>query len=325
MSHPAIVVRSVAALLALIATCSMGTAARAEDPSPCALLEPAEVEAVIGPLAGPPFRASGGLPDQAGPACRYETPAFRAVELRVEWRDGGETFGIMNMLQGVVAEGGMKGVLTLSDGTELVGEWDEARVFMCCEFNALRGEQLVVIDISGSRATVEQAATLADAALRRLDQPLAVDEAAAIAAAESREPLRPKPRPACQLLPRVEAEAVIGAPLSGEPAGDGNACTYAWTPPGEGYELQMTLNVTWRGGFSELRLTQAAMGQAFAFLEAEGLNVEQEQASSESLDEVTVNMIGVLAVKSDVMLSIETGGMGSDIARALVAKAASAL
>ena len=56
------------------ATAAADLAATAPDPEdPCRLLEPAEVEAVLGaPLAGAPFRTgnpngdSGGLPDETG-------------------------------------------------------------------------------------------------------------------------------------------------------------------------------------------------------------------------------------------------------------------
>jgi hypothetical protein len=323
--HQRVPARAAAVLLAAIALWALsGIAARAADVSPCALLEPAEVEAVIGPLAGPPFRASGGLPDPEGGSCRYEAADLRAVELRVEWSDGGQAFGIMNMTQGVISEGGLEGVVTLSDGTELTGEWDEARVFMCCEFNALRGEQLVTVDISGSRATVEQAASLADAALRRLEQPLTVDDAAGIAAAEARDAERPARRPACELVPRAEAEVIIGTTLSADPSGDENECIYTFAA--DGFDQELALQVVWRGGFSEMRMTQAAMGQAFAFLESQGLELDEAQAEQDgTFDEESVNMLGVTAVRKDVMFSIETGGYANEVARALIAKAASKL
>lgn len=313
---------------AIVAACASLVAgeARAEDPSPCSLIEAAEVEAITGPLAGPPYRASGPFPDVNGDTCRYETPDLRSIGVRVEWRDGGETFAIINMTQGAISEGGLKGKLKLSDGTELVGEWDEARVFMCCEFNALRGEQLVVIDVGAAQATIEQAAALADAALLRIDEPLAVDDAAAIAAAEARDAARPQQRPVCDLVPRAAAEAIIGAPLAGDPVGDDSRCTYTFTAPSVGFEQEMELNVTWRGGFSEMRLIQSAMGQAFSMLQSEGLPIDDEaKRESAALDELSVNMIGVTAVKKDVMLSIETGGMGNDIAQALIEKAAAGL
>lgn len=311
--------------LGMLSGFASGSPAKAADPSPCELLQVAEVEAVIGPLAGPPFRAANGFPVPTGNSCRYETQALRAIDISVKWKDGGKAFGLMNMAQSIVSEGGLKHVVTLSDGTELTGEWDEARVFMCCEFDALRGEQLVKVNVSGSRATIEQAAALADSALKRLDQPVSLDEAAGIAAAEARANQRPKPRPVCELLTRAEAESIAGAPLLAEPAGNNNRCTYAWILPAEGYKYQITLSVTWHGGFSEMRMAQAAMGQAFSFLESEGLQLDQDQQASGAFDEEATNLVGVMVVKKDVLLSVETGGVGNDIAQAFIAKAASNL
>jgi hypothetical protein len=312
-------------LLVVCALALAGQAAAAEDP--CALLEPAEVEAVLGePLAGPPFRASNGLPDPEGASCRYETPAYRAIDLRVEWSNGGDVFGAMNIMSGIADDGGLKGILILSDGTTLRGEWDEARVFMCCEFNALRGDQLVVIDISGSRATVEQAATLADLAVKRLDQPLDVDGTAGLAAAAERIASRPAIVSACDLVPRTEAETLVGAPLLADPEGSEHACTYFWSPPGADYQEQLTLMVTWRGGLSEMRRTQSAIGQALSFMGSEGLPSDQIQESGTALFDVSAtSMIGVMAVRKDVMLSVETGGMGNDLASAFISAAAKKL
>lgn len=312
--------------LSLVLLCSLGwsAAARSANPSPCALLAPAEVEAVIGPLAGPPFRASRGFPNPNGDTCRYETPELRAVELRVEWQDGGESFAMMNMMQGVVDEGGLKNVVTLSDGTELVGEWDEARTFMCCEFEALRGEQLVAVDISGSRATLEQAAALADAAVKRLDAPLTVDDGAAVAAAREREDARPKPRPVCELVTRAEAEEIVGAPLLADPVGDERSCNYAWNAP-EGYEFELEMEVTWRGGFSELRQAQDAIGNSLSFFESQGVDLNMEQQANSDFDEEFASIVGLMAVRKDVLFNVDTGGMMNDVARAFLVKAASKL
>ena len=303
------------------ATASGSIGAPTKDP--CAYLTSAEVEAAVGPLSGPPFRARNGVPDANGDVCRYETAALRAIEVNVDWKDGGQTFGVMNVVQGVVDKGGLKGVLKTQEGTTLTGAWDEARLNSCCEFKALRGEQLVTVDIGASRATVEQAAKLADAAVRRLDKPLANDTTAGNKAAQAREAVRPKPRSACELLTRAEAEAITGAPLSADPVGSVDACTYAWAK--DGLEQQIKLNVLWRGGFSEMRSAQVAMGQALSFLKTQGLDAAQEQQSSAALDEDVTNIVGVMAVKKDVMFSAETGPFMTDVAHALIVKAASKL
>lgn len=216
-----------------------GTAgAQAADPqNPCGLLTAAEAETALGePLAGPPFRASNGQPDEQGDTCRYEAASFRSMVLRVEWKNGGQSFALMNLVGSIVADGWLKGVVTLSDGTTLRGEWDEARLSQCCEFDALRGDQLVVIDFGGSRAGVEQAASLADQAVKRLDQPLDVDDAAGRASAEEGAKTRPAIVSACDLVPRAEAETILGGPLAADPQGNEDSCDYSWVAKGTDYQ-----------------------------------------------------------------------------------------
>lgn len=296
-------------------------------PSPCGLLTAAEAETALGePLAGPPFRAFNGQPDLQGDTCRFETPSFRSIVLRVEWKNGGQSFALMNLIGSIVTGSGLKGVVTLSDGTKLRGEWDEARLSQCCEFNALRGDQLVVVDFSGSRASVEQAASLADQAVKRLDEPLNVDDAAALASAQERLKARPAIVPACDLVPRDEAETILGGPLAADPEGDESSCNYVWVASGTDYQQAMTLMVTWRGGLSEMRLTQSQMGQALEFITKEGFSADQSQQSDAGpFDETATSMLGVMGVRKDVLLSVETGGMGNDLATALIAAAAKKL
>jgi len=300
-------------------------ASAAPTKNPCTLLTATEVEVVLGPLATPPFRSNGGVPDVNGDVCRYETPAFRAIELSVKWTDGGHTFRIWDMAHGLVPADIPKGLVQTSEGTKLTGAWDDARVMSCCKFAALHGAQLVTVDVSSSRATVEQAAKLAGAAVQRLDKPLSADATVVSKEAEEHAALRPKARSVCELLTRAEAEAIAGAPMSTEPVGNANACTYKWVQSEGGLNHQMKLSVSWRGGFGEMRFAQSAMGDALSFLKSEGLDAAQEKQSGGALDEDATNIVGVMAVRKDVMLSVETGGFMNDIAHAFVAKAASKL
>jgi len=139
--------------------------------NPCSLLEPREVEAVLGgTLVGPPYRfdkTGKQGPAADGDACRYETAAYHFVEIEVEWTGGARMMKMYGTVQNLVDQK-MKGMLKLGDGSELTGEWDEAKVVNCCTFIAMRGDQVVTVDIAGSHATLEQAARIADAALKRI-------------------------------------------------------------------------------------------------------------------------------------------------------------
>ena len=317
--------RTVASDASAPPSAASGIASPAADASrdPCGLLTIAEVEAVLGPLAGPPFRATNGAANVAGESCRFETSTYRAIDLHVRWSDGSRELGIRNLAKGVVSKGGLKGALQISDGTTLTGEWDEAQVIQCCQLAALRGDRLVTIDVSGSRATIEQAARLADAALRRLPRPLTVDPAAGHASARARAAARPRPRPVCELVTRADAEAITRTRLLADPVGDDHSCTFAWALPDlADARHQLTLRVSWRGGFSHMRLAQSALGQGFAFLGSGGLDPDREHhPASESLDDMATNLVGVMAAEKDVLLTVETGGFMNDLAQAFVERA----
>jgi hypothetical protein len=233
--------------------------------------------------------------------------------------------GLLGMMSSALDNSGLKGIVTLSDGTTLHGAWDAARDFLCCEFNALRGDRLVVVDIGASRALMAQAASLADLAVQRLDQPLPSDGAAGVAAALEHDKTRPAIVSACTLVSRAEAETIVGAPLAAEPAGSDSSCHYSWSPQGTDYKQDFTLAVTWRGGLAEMRQAQAAIGQALSFLTSQGLAEQNQQSGGKMFDEHAESLIGVMGVRKDVLLSIETGGMNNDFAAAFIAAAAKKL
>ena len=305
---------------------ALGSTAAMAANNPCSLLSASEVEAVLGePLAGPPFRVNGYEASATGAACRYETKAFKAITVEVDWAHGGDAFGLMGMVSGVADAGGLKGVLTLADGTELKGSWDKAQMFMCCQFNALHGDQRVMVDISATKLTTKDAAGLADKAVQRLDQPLDVADDVGVAEAIARDKTRPVITSACSLVTRSEAEALVGAPLLADPEGDESGCTYVWTPAGGDYQQQISLLVTWRGGLGEMRATQAAIGVGLDMLADQGLDLTQDKGQAGPLfDAYSTSIIGVMAVRKDVLFSIESGPM-SDLAAQFIAAAAAKL
>ncbi|MBC7478363.1 MAG: hypothetical protein H7317_09765 [Pseudorhodobacter sp.] len=300
-----------------------GAIAQTATDNPCSLLTALEVEAVLGgPLAGPPYRANGNDPDTGGDTCRYRTADFRSIAVTVDWIYGADAFAMFSVVGNVVKDGGMGNVLTLSDGTDVTGSWDRAALFLCCEFNALRGDQRVDVDISGSEATVKQAAALADQAVQRLAAPLQIASNLGIAEAQAMDASRPVVRSACDLLARADAERLLGGPLFQDPQGKKNRCTYVWTPVGTKYQAQIELTVTWRGGFSEFRNTLSALEQGFARVTdtplADGSSSEDRPSV---FDAYSSYILGVVGVRKDVLLSIESGRKNDTAAKFLAAAA----
>ena len=320
-----LVLWAAACVAALILATGTAKADAADPHNPCGLVSEPEMVAVLGePLVGPASRERNGTPDPAGDSCRYEASKYRSITVTVDWEDGGRKLTMLGIISSADDQTALKGLVTLSDGTELHGAWDSAKDFMCCEFNALKGKALVVIDISSSAATLKQAASLADLAVQRLDTPLPAGDAAGLDRAMERAKARPAIISACALVPRAEAETILGAKLTADPEGDESSCQYAWTATGTDFEQQFKLPVTWRGGLSEMRQTQAAIGQGLSFLNLEGLSADQQQGN-DAFDEYAESIIGVMAVRKDVLLSIETGGMNNDLAKSFVVAAAKKL
>jgi hypothetical protein len=260
-------------------------------------------------------------PRPNGRNCRYEAPDRRSIQLSVTWDGGKELIAMMGSVKAMVEVAGLR-QLKLLDGTTVDGHWDQAAVNQCCEFNALRGDQVVTVDISGSRATIAQAASLADAAIQRLDQPLEIDGAAGIKAAQERATQRPKPRNVCDLVTRADAEAIAGVSLSQPPKGTNNSCRYTWPINAQSSIYELNLMVTWQEGFNEMRTTSTAVGNASSML---GMGKLQKHVAADHdsgpWDEFIQSIIGVSAVKGDVMVSVEGGPIQQNLQRAFVEKA----
>lgn len=305
-------------LAAEAATDAAANRAAGNRRDPCSLLTAAEVEAVLGPLVGPPFQAVGARPRPSKEECRYETAGFRAISVKVLWTGGAQMIGMMGAMQDVVKKAGLA-ELKLTDGSTVAGAWDEARVSQCCEFNALHGDQLVTVNVAGSHATLQQAARLADAAVKRLDGPLAVAGEDGIKAAQDHFLLRPKRRSVCDLLTRADAEAITRVALSAPPKGNEESCSYTWPLDAASSSYTIKLEVTWLDGFEAMRTTQSIVGNTSATI---GLGKPSGGKLDAGLwDEFSQSIIGVMAAKDDVLVSVESGPFKADTSRSFVSKA----
>ncbi len=325
---------------------------------PCNLLDPKEVEAVLGAaLAVPPYRAGNGTSDPrpSGNECVYETANFRYLTLEVTYRGGAQQYSMMGMVKGLLKGGAgkedvannVKKNFKLDDGTELTGEWDEATLIpmTCCIFAALRGDQLITIDFTATAATLRQAATLVDGAYKRMDHPLQIDGGGGVAAAKALDQKRPHPVEACSLLTRAEVEAILGA-LAADPIGHGqNGCTYKLPTPPQSVPLSYDLEIRWRGGYSQWRtdrhvsrIGMAAVMQTAADVAkemngplaerpAEKSNPDQKETSDsgapgDPAESVSDTGLSFAVVKKDVQVSVNDRFVDRQRAKALVAAVA---
>jgi hypothetical protein len=185
----------------------------ADRDDPCQLLSVAEVEAAIGPLAVPPYRAeeNDDAPFERGDSCRYVARDDRNLLLNVSFTGGTALLNMFGAVNEAVKQAtGGAGPGAGSDGAQVqtgggsvlhktdergdkgeklrrgsmpkeflpydipyAGEWDDVRVLGCCRLNTFLDDSAVVLDFSGSKLTPAQAVALVNKALLRLKTPIA--------------------------------------------------------------------------------------------------------------------------------------------------------
>jgi hypothetical protein len=236
---------------------------------PCSLLDPKEVEAVFGgPLGTAPYRGSNDNPVADGSDCVYRSANFQSIILSVEFDGGQQAYHIGDFVGNMVKGAGVvnektKKAMVSEDGSEIAGEWDEAKLtpFTCCVFNALRANQMISIDFTGSSATLKQAAGLVDAAFKRLDKPLSLDGGANVAAAKAFLKTRPARRDPCSVLSQAEAEAILGK-LIAPPTAQADSCSYELPSPPQSIRQIYELQYRWQGGNYDFRTDLQAAKRA---------------------------------------------------------------
>jgi hypothetical protein len=292
---------------------------------PCSLLEPKEVEAVLGaPLAVPPYRTGGNAPNGPsahGDNCAYETADFHQILLKVHFTDGAQAYNVGGYANKLIAghpDAATKKAFRLDDGTELPGEWDEARLtaMNCCLFWTMRGDQAIQIDFTGSDATLPQAAQLVNAAYRRIDKRLTIDGAAGVEAAKAHYKQRPQKVQTCKLLSRAEVEAIIGK-LTADPTGKDEDCDYSVADPAyPGVTLVHEVSIIWLDGYRNFRQAPHIAGIAMGALmantpfEKKAAAAQEREPAEESGPWLHAGdgSNGFMAVKKDVLVTVQTVG-----------------
>jgi hypothetical protein len=297
--------------------------ASASGADPCALLEVSEVEATLGKLAGPPYRVGGDGPEAGGSSCMYEAASGRSIKLGAMWEGAAAMFKMLGKPAAMAEGAGMKGKLPLPDGATFEGDWDEAKTVGCCLLYAMLGDQMVNLDFAATHLNMQQAATLVNASLKRLDKPLPINGGSGVEAALARAAKKPKPVPVCGLLTLDEAQAILG-PQTTAPTGSDTACTYAFTRmglDGQPRTYPLELKVSWSGGYGTIREEAQMAGQIMGTLMGSAPKGEKAaEAIPGPWDEAAVT-IDFMAVKKDVLMRIDLRIAPRDIAAKLVAKA----
>lgn len=140
-----------------------------QGPDPCALLTRAEAEAVLGPLAVPPYRSAGNSPlwDAHGESCSYFTGnGHRALTIMPVWSQGQMTFRMAAGVGAVAANA--TGVDAGMAADTLEGPWDDVMQDMQGMLRFLKGDRMLEVTWVTSNADWAGALRLAATAVGRL-------------------------------------------------------------------------------------------------------------------------------------------------------------
>lgn len=290
---------------------------------PCTLLSANEVEAAIGPLAGPPYREGNNGVDADGSRCIYDTRDLRSLKVDVTWADGASIMRMLGTPAAMADKADLRGKLPLPDGVTMTGEWDEARITGCCDISALRGDQLVQMNFVNTRLTTQQGVDLLNAALRRLDAPLKdIDGTAGNAAAERRQASRegrPKIVPACELVTVDDAKQLLGD-VEVLPVSNNQGCQYRKK---QGYGL-IDFRVAWERGYMTQREESDMAGKVMKGLmgdmakDPKDVKVEEYPGPWEQASVVAMSFC---AVRKDVRMCVDIRGTSLANAQAAVTRA----
>ena len=300
---------------------------KSPDPhDPCRLLEPKEVEAVLGaPLAGAPYLGgnpdgdSGPTPNPDGDVCWYYTANDSNLTIQADWKDAGAiNAGISANV--AKAEAATKGMLKLQDGTELTGDWDEAKMRGCCTLVAIQGDSMVEINFAGSlSATTEQAGELANKALGRLNKPLEISGQAGLKDALKHLLTRYTSEDPCSLWTNADITQLLGAP-KGEPTRSSNECDIRYTSKdGRGHELVAT--VTFINGYRGFRRDNATYGGFAKSINAAGISLRESKGVEGPWEAASDGAIQFNSVNKDAQIAVRHGGMSQDDLRAFIGHA----
>ena len=137
-----------------------------EGKHPCSLLTRAEAEAVLGPLAVDPYRASSYYPPLAhgtGHGCAYYTAGHNVFSIIPVWTGGEESF---KLEKGI---GGLIGIVAPQENVMFKGPWDAAQASGATgALLFLKGDRLLEVHYLTSSTDRGGAVRLAAQAIQRM-------------------------------------------------------------------------------------------------------------------------------------------------------------
>ena len=239
-------------------TASQTAAINANANDPCRYVTAEEAQPYVGPLVAPPYRVESdkSLPNPTGDGCLYRGRDGREITIQFS-PHGGLMAGtaarripaVMDrLLHNASGQAGSDdrgaGPASAVMGSAGPGPWDTSNWFPQGNLIAYKGDAVIMVDVGGADGGKDGAVDLGTKAINRLSQPLDYNGAKAVALAPK--PVRPVPP--CDLVPRDQAERILGH-LSASPQPDsaGTACTYH-VASGDG-NVSYKMGISWTQGY----------------------------------------------------------------------------
>jgi hypothetical protein len=137
------------------------------DGDACSLLTRAEAEAVLGPLAMPPYHSRDDTPlaDPGGGGCAFFTGRHRALVIHPTWSQAKVLFP---MLAGMRQTFESKTGAPSAASDTLEGPWDQAGSSLAGTLYFLKGDRMLAVSYQNSRTDLKGALKLASQAVTRL-------------------------------------------------------------------------------------------------------------------------------------------------------------
>lgn len=234
---------------------------RSDSQDPCTYLSAAEATKYIGTLATPPYRSDDAHPNRTGDVCVYRSRDGRELQIKGGSEGGADVGAVLEnipkKLGAALSAGGAPGLDTMANRVMAKGPqgpWDKATWIPGGSLFVSKGDQMVVVDVSGASGKESDAAEIAKLAAPRVGHPLDYDGARAVA-------LFPKP-PAhgsnpCDFISRSEVEAAIGT-LASAPVADPSGATCTYRVETSNGMREYPVSYTWEGGAHAMNMVKHA-------------------------------------------------------------------
>ncbi len=201
-------------------TAPQTAAINADANDPCRYVTAEEALPYVGPLVAPPYRVDpdNSLPNPTGDGCLYRGRDGREITIQYSPHGAQMAGTVARRVPAVMdrllhnasgqagSDGQGAGLASAVMGSAGPGPWDNSSWFPQGNLIAYKGDAAIIVDIVGADGGKDGAVDIGSKAVNRLSHPLDYNGAKAVGLA----PKPVHPVPPCELVPRDQAERILG-------------------------------------------------------------------------------------------------------------------